>query len=151
VTIPREVFLNNTPTLSHSDAVVVLHTIKSELERREKGAAVAIVDDHGELLAFVRTDGCRLPSINIAMNKAYTAAREQDESGVVGGRSRTEGFPMTNYGELRYVSWGGGFPLIADGRVVGAVGVSGLPEAEDMELAQLGIAAFEKNLAANDR
>ena len=110
--------MNTTPALSHKDAVVVLHAIKGELERREKGAAVAIVDDHGELLAFVRTDGCRLPSINIAMNKAYTAAREQDESGVVGGRSRAEGFPMTNYGELRYVSWGGGFPLIADGRVV---------------------------------
>jgi glc operon protein GlcG len=145
---PEEVFLNNTPTLSHKDAVVVLHTIKGELEQRDKGAAVAIVDDHGELMAFVRTDGCKLPSINIAMNKAYTAAREQDESLVVGERSRTEGFPMTNYGELRYVSWGGGFPLVAAGRVIGAVGVSGLPEAEDMEIAQLGIAAFEKNLAA---
>ena len=59
----------NTPTLSHKDAVVVLHAVKSELERRNKGAAVAIVDEHGELLAFVRTDGCRLPSIIIAMNK----------------------------------------------------------------------------------
>lgn len=145
----EEVVLNNTPTLSHRDAVVVLHAVKGELERRNKGAAVAIVDDHGELLAFVRTDGCRLPSINIAMNKAYTAAREQDESLTVGERSQTEGFPMTNYGELRYVSWGGGFPLVAEGRVVGGVGVSGLPEAEDMELAQLGIAAFEMNLAAD--
>ena len=142
--------MNNTPTLAHKDAAVVLDAIKGELERRKKGAAVAVVDDHGELLAFVRTDGCRLPSINIAMNKAYTAAREQDESGVVGGRSRTEGFPMTNYGELRYVSWGGGFPLIASGRVVGAVGVSGLPEAEDMELAKIGIEAFETNLSPND-
>ena len=139
--------MNNTPTLSHKDAVVVLDAIKGELERRKKGAAVAVVDDHGELLAFVRTDGCRLPSLNIAMNKADTAAREQDESGVVGGRSRTEDFPMTNYGELRYVSWGGGFPLIASGRVVGAVGVSGLPEAEDMELAKIGIEAFETNLS----
>ena len=149
MTAPEEAFLNNTPTLSHTDAVVVLHAIKGELERRNKGAAVAIVDDHGELFAFVRTDGCRLPSISIAMNKAYTAAREQDESLVVGERSRTDGFPMTNYGELRYVSWGGGFPLLADGRVVGAVGVSGLPEAEDMELARLGVAAFETTLAAD--
>jgi glc operon protein GlcG len=144
----EEVVLNNTPILSHEDAVVVLQAVKAELERRSKGAAVAIVDDHGELLAFVRTDGCRLPSISIAMNKAYTAAREQDESLVVGERSRTDGFPMTNYGELRYVSWGGGIPLVAHGRVVGAVGVSGLAEAEDIELARLGIAAFEENLAA---
>ena len=136
--------------LSHNDAMKIIAAIQAELDKENKGAAIAVSDAQGELIAFLRTDGCRLPSINIAMNKAYTAAREQDESGVVGGRSRTEGFPMTNYGELRYVSWGGGFPLITDGRVVGAVGVSGLPEAEDMELAQLGIAAFEKSLAAND-
>ena len=81
------------------------------------------------------------------MNKAYTAAREQDESLTVGTRSRAEGFPMTNFGELRYVSWGGGFPLVADGTVVGGVGVSGLPEAEDMEIALHGIGAFEQALA----
>ena len=132
--------------MSHSDALVVLETIRAELERREKGAAIAVVDSHGELLAFLRTDGCKLPSINIAINKAYTASREQDESLTVGTRSRAEGFPMTNFGELRYVSWGGGFPLVAHGTVVGAVGVSGLPEAEDMEIALQGVAAFEQTI-----
>ncbi len=128
--------------LSHRDALVVLDAIRGELERTERGAAVAVVDDHGELIAFVRTDGCRLPSITIAVNKAYTAAREQTESKSVGEASRIEGFPMTNFGELRYVSWGGGVPISSDGRVVGAVGVSGLPESEDMELARIGVAAF---------
>ena len=135
-----------TPTLGHTDALVVVDAIRAELGRREKGAAVAVVDAHGELLAFLRTDGCKLPSITIAINKAYTASREQDESLTVGTRSRAEGFPMTNFGELRYVTWGGGFPLEVDGTVVGAVGVSGLPEAEDMELALHGIAAFEQSL-----
>jgi len=45
---------------------------------------------------------------------------------------------MTNFGELRYVSWGGGVPIKHQGQVIGAVGVSGLPEAEDMVLAQMG-------------
>ena len=137
-----------TPTLSHVDALVVVDAIRAELEHRDKGASVAVVDAHGELLAFLRTDGCKLPSITIAINKAYTASREQDQSLTVGTRSRAEGFPMTNFGELRYVSWGGGFPLEVDGKVVGAVGVSGLPEAEDMELALLGIGAFAQSLAA---
>ena len=136
--------MDTTNRLSHSDALVVLDAIRSELEQTDRGAAVAVVDDHGELLAFVRTDGCRLPSITIAMNKAYTAAREQTESKAIGEASKTEGFPMTNFGELRYVSWGGGVPISVDGRVVGAVGVSGLPEAEDMELARFGVAAFEQ-------
>ncbi len=45
---------------------------------------------------------------------------------------------MTNYGDLRYVAWGGGVPITYQGQVVGAVGVSGLPEEEDMVLARKG-------------
>ncbi len=142
--------MDNINRLSHSDALVVLDAIRNELERTERGAAVAVVDDHGELLAFVRTDGCRLPSINIAINKAYTAAREQTESKSVGEASRTEGFPMTNFGELRYVSWGGGVPINVDERIVGAVGVSGLPEVDDMELARFGVTAFEQAASQAD-
>lgn len=125
-------------TLTHAEAMQIIATIQAQLDKEGKGAAVAVVDEHGELLAFVRTDGCRLPSINIAINKAYTAARECKASKEVGNASRDEGFPMTNFGELRYVSWGGGMPLIYQGQVVGAVGVSGLPEDEDMVLAKLG-------------
>lgn len=124
--------------LSHTDAVKIVAAIQAELEKDGKGAAVAVVDAHGELLAFLRTDGCRLPSINIAVNKAYTAAREQTESKAVGQASLEEQFPMTNFGELRYVSWGGGIPLRLNGKVIGAVGVSGLPEEEDMVLARMG-------------
>lgn len=129
--------------LSHRDAQAIMAPIQAALERDSKGAAVAVVDSQGELLAFLRTDGCRLPSIAIAINKAYTAAREQKPSEDVGNASRDEGFPMTNFGELRYVSWGGGVPVVYKGQIVGAVGVSGLPEAEDMALAALGVAVFD--------
>jgi len=124
--------------LSHADALAIVAAIQIELERTHQGAAMAVVDAQGELLAFLRTDGCRLPSINIAINKAYTAAREQKESRLVGEAARQENFPMTNFGELRYTGWGGGVPVIYAGQVVGAVGVSGLPEADDMALARLG-------------
>jgi glc operon protein GlcG len=128
--------------LSHRDAQKILAAIAAELERTGQGAAVAIADTHGELLAFLRTDGCALPPITIAQNKAYTAAREGIPSKLLGERSRDEGFPMTNFGELRYVSWGGGVPVIVNGQVVGSVGVSGLPEEEDMRLAALGVQAL---------
>ena len=128
--------------LSHRDAQTILNAIQAQLEKDDKGAAVAIVDSHGELLAFLRTDGCRLPSINIAINKAYTAAREQKTSRELGDASRRDAFPLTNFGEMRYVGWGGGVPITINGEVIGAVGVSGLPEQEDMELAKMGIAAF---------
>jgi len=128
--------------LSHADALRVLDAIRARLDVERKGAAVAVADSQGELLAFVRTDGCRLPSIQIAINKAYTAAREQKPSRAVGDASRTEGFPMTNFGDLRYTAWGGGVPIVYQGQVVGAVGVSGLPEEEDMVLAAMGAAVI---------
>ncbi len=132
--------------LSHTDAQQIIARIQVELERKSKAAAIAVADSQGELIAFLRTDGCRLPSITIAINKAFTAAREQKETGDIGASSRTKGFPMTNFGDLRYTAWGGGVPIVAQGQVVGAVAVSGLSEAEDVVLARLGarvIGTFE--------
>ena len=45
---------------------------------------------------------------------------------------------MTNFGDMRYTAWGGGVTIIYKGQVVGGVGVSGLPEEEDMVLAKMG-------------
>ncbi len=128
--------------LSHTDALKVVEVIRAEVDKENKGAAIAVVDEQGELLAFVRTDGCRFSSINIAINKAYTAAREHKTSRALGQSSRTDNFPLTNFGELRYTGWGGGVPIVYEGKVIGAVGVSGLPEEEDMILAQLGVDAL---------
>lgn len=125
-------------TLSHSDAMKMIHAVEKALDEQKRGAAVAVVDAHGELLAMLRTDGCRLSCVNVAINKAYTAAREQAPSSELGDAARREGFPVTNFGELRYVTWGGGIPVVtADGEVVGAVGISGLTEAEDIALAKM--------------
>jgi len=124
-------------TLSHTDAMDMIQAVRKELEARQAGAAVAVTDSHGELLALLRTDGCRLSCIDVAVNKAYTAAREQGESKALGEAARREGFSTTNFGDLRYVTWGGGVPVVAHGEVVGAVGVSGLTEAEDTRLAEL--------------
>ncbi len=126
--------------LSHADAMKLVEAVRKELEKQNRGAAVAVADEHGELLAFLRTEGCPLASINISINKAFTAARERKESKAVGDSSRKDGFPMTNYGDLRYTAWGGGVPIVYQGVVVGAVGVSGLPEADDMVLARMAAA-----------
>lgn len=124
--------------LSHADAMQMIQAVERRLSEKRQGAAVAVVDTHGELVAMLRTDGCRLSCIGVAINKAYTAAREQGRSKALGDAAKREGFPITNFGELRYVTWGGGVPIAApDGEVVGAVGVSGLSEAEDTELAEM--------------
>ena len=119
-----------------TEARQLVGAVADRLEADGKGAAVAVVDAHGELVALLRTDSCPLPSIKIATQKAYTAARERSESRALGDRSRAENFPLTNFGELGYVGWGGGVPLVVGGEVIGAIGISGMPEEEDMELAR---------------
>jgi glc operon protein GlcG len=122
--------------IGHNAARELVARAADRLDADGLGAAVAVVDAHGELVAFLRTDRCKLPSITIAVNKAFTAAREGIPSRELGQRSRDEGFPLTNFGDPRYVGWGGGVPIVVDGAIIGAVGVSGLPEDDDVEIAR---------------
>ncbi len=138
--------MNSKQALTHADACAILGQIQQELEQQKQGAAIAICDAHGELIAFVRTDGCPLPSIQNAINKAFTSAREGIPSKTLGVASRQDPFPLTNFGDLRYIGWGGGLPLIVGDTIVGAVGVSGLPEIEDMQLARIGVEYFQSNI-----
>ena len=124
------------------EARELIAKVAARLDSDRAGASVAIVDPHGELVAFLRTDGCGLASINNAIHKAFTAARERGESGALGERSRTEGFPLSNFGDPRYTGWSGGVPIIVGGTVIGAIGISGLPEAADVELARWAAASI---------
>ena len=109
-----------------------------------------MADAHGELIALLRLDGAPLPSILIATNKAWTARASASRTRELGQSARhpQAGFDMAYFGDPRYIGWGGGVPVIIDGAVAGAVAVSGLPEQEDMELVQIGVAAI---LAATEK
>lgn len=128
--------------VGYEEARQLVGAVADRLESDGRGAAVAVVDAHGELVAFLRTEGCPLPSIKIAIQKAYTAARERSESRALGDKAREEDFPLTNFGELGYVGWGGGVPIVVDDEVIGALGISGLPEIEDMKLARWAVGSF---------
>jgi glc operon protein GlcG len=132
--------------LGAADAQRAIDVIVRELTRRALPAVVAVADDHGELIALLRMDGAPLSSILTAANKAWTAARERKPSADIGRAARhaVTGFDVAFYGDRRYVGWGGGVPVTLDGTVVGAVGVSGAPEAVDIEMAELGVAAITR-------
>ena len=136
--------MKQTITLDQNDAQLAIEVIKTEILRRGKAAVIAVADLHGELIALLRVDGAPFTSIQIATNKAYTAARDRKPSRQIGQSSRDpqKGFDISYYGDPKIVGWGCGLPVELDGVVVGSVGVSGLPEMEDIELAQLGIDAI---------
>ena len=134
--------MNQRPEISTAEARQLVGEVADRIDAEGHGAAIAVVDPHGELLAFLRTEGCPLPSIKIAMGKAFTAARQRQESRAVGDQARAEDFPLTNFTELGYVGWGGGVPITVDGTVVGAIGISGLPEEVDMRFAREAAGGF---------
>jgi glc operon protein GlcG len=127
-------------TIDYSEAKRAVDLIVEKALKAKKAVAVAVADPHGELIAFARMDGVALPSITIAVNKAWTAARARKPTQEIGEKVRhpEKGYDIAYYGDSRFVGWGGGIPVWKDGEVAGAVAVSGLSSAEDVSLANLG-------------
>lgn len=126
---------------------------------RERAAAlsvaenIAVVDDGGHLLAFVRMDGARPASVDTAITKAVCAATMRRETGpIFKGASQDdatfnlaiEHAAAANGGKLTVLY--GGIPVIVDGQVVGAIGVGGGSEEQDVSVGKAGAAALEAAL-----
>ncbi len=131
-------------TIEYAEARRAVDALCAEVLRRGKTGVIAVCDSHGDLVAFARMDGAPLSSIVIAMNKAYSAARERKSTKEIGSAARhpEKGFEIGYFGDPRFTGWGGGVPVWKDGNLVGAIAVSGLPQAEDIELAELGAAVI---------
>ena len=139
--------MRNLVNLDYSEAKHAIDLILERALQLQKSVAVAIADSHGELIAFARMDAVPLPSIVIAMNKAWTAARTGKPTQEIGERVKhpEKGHDISYYGDSRFVGWGGGVPVLRNGQVVGAVAVSGLSSAEDAALAALGAESIPSN------
>jgi len=137
--------MRNTSVIDYSEAKKIIEVIVEQASQMQKAIAIAVVDAHGELIAFARMDGVPLPSITIAINKAVTAARGRKPTQEIGEKVRhpEKGYDIAYHGDPRFVGWGGGIPVWRNGEVAGAVGVSGLSANEDVSLAKLGVEVIE--------
>lgn len=141
------------PTLTDTEAEAAIAAVRDQLRADGKAAVVAVSDAQGELIALLRLDGAKRAPIQVAINKAFTAARERCPTSQIGRtvRDPERGFDITYYGDPRYVGWGGGIPVVHEGQVLGAVGVSGLSEEEDTRLAAIGVTAIDELLRRDAR
>src|SRR5580698_2919363 len=105
---------------------------------------IAVVDSGGGLVAHVRMDGAWLGSVDIAINKAWTArafdASTEDLSHLT--QSGQQGFGLNTTNNSKVVIFGGGIPVKRDGVVIGAVGASGGSVAQDIAVAQAAVTGF---------
>ena len=132
-------------TIDYFEAQRIVTAIAAQILESRVAAVIAVADTHGELIAFARTDGAPISSIRIAINKAWTAARERKPTKDIGEKVRhpEKGFDIAYFGDPKFVGWGGGIPVWRNGQVIGSVAVSGLSADEDAELATLGAQLIE--------
>jgi glc operon protein GlcG len=112
----------------------------AEGKKQGWNVAVAIVDVAGELVFFERIDDTQPASVQVSQAKGRTAARFKRpskvfEDALAGGRQAILGMPDV-------VPIEGGVPLVIDGRIVGAIGVSGVTSQQDGVCAQAGVDAL---------
>ena len=126
--------------LEHSDITRLLAAAREEAQRNQWKVSIAIVDDGGHPLALERLDGCAPISAYIATEKARSAAL---------GRRETKGYEeMVNGGRTAFLSaplltsLEGGLPVIVEGQVIGAVGVSGVKSDQDAQVAAAAVAGL---------
>jgi uncharacterized protein GlcG (DUF336 family) len=105
---------------------------------------IAVADEGGNIVAHVRMDGAWIGSIDISMKKAYTSRAfdiaTKDLAPHAQSGSQFFGIHASNDGKI--MIFAGGIPLKRDGKVVGAVGVSGGSGEQDHAVAEAGVAAF---------
>jgi uncharacterized protein GlcG (DUF336 family) len=131
-------------TLTLAEAKRILSGAEAKAESLGIAYNIAVVDAGGHLLAFSRQDGALIGSIDLAIDKALTA-RIFDKATSYLATLAQSGQPLFGIQESnagKVVIFGGGIPIIFEGNIVGAVGVSAGTVEQDIAVAEAGAAAF---------
>ncbi|MEA2639972.1 MAG: hypothetical protein QOF51_1366 [Chloroflexota bacterium] len=124
-------------------AIELVRTAHQEATKLEIGVTAVVVDESGRLLALGRMDRARPITVDIAMNKAYTAASFQQPTAQLTGvvsQGWFQSLVVSSNG--RIMAGGGAVPILEGGRVVGAVAVAGGTEEQDQRCAEIALAAY---------
>ncbi|KKX33418.1 heme-binding protein [Rhizobium sp. LC145] len=130
--------------LSLADARILIEGASAKAVEIGVPMCIAISDESGQLIAFERMDGGKITSSIIAQDKAYTAAgaKRTTESYGTASQPGSPAYGINSAIGGRLLVVGGGLPVVVDGEVVGAIGVSSGTPAQDIECAQSGIDRF---------
>ena len=127
-----------------ADARRIIAAAEKEAHNQKQPMNIAVADAGGNLVAHVRMDGAWMGSIDISIKKAWTARAfditTKDLAGLTQPGGDFYGLNTSNDGKV--MIFAGGVPLKRDGKVVGAVGVSGGSGKQDHAVAEAGAAAF---------
>ena len=127
--------------LSLEGAKTIAAAAEAEAIANEWNVVIAIVDDGGHLIYFQRMDKAPKGSVQVAMGKARTSALFNRPTSVF-DKMATSRPALTSIPDAVFLE--GGIPVVLNGQVVGAVGVSGASSEQDAQMAEAGISALKK-------
>lgn len=139
--------------LTLEDALVILDAAKAEAERIGVKQTICVADDGGHIIALHRMTGGRLTGVDIATAKAFTAAGHQRATHLFNEPPKgpalpgNEAFGISHMHPGKFAIFVGGFPIVHEGQVVGAVGVSGGTGEQDKAVGAAALAAFDAKVA----
>ena len=133
--------MNTRPMLTLDDCRKIAAAAEAEARKNNWSVAIAILDDGGHLLYFVRMDGATPANARIAVGKGRTAAESRRSTGMWEERIKQGRMSMLRMPGVTPVQ--GGLPIVVDGACVGGVGVSGVQSHEDEQIAAAGIRALD--------
>ncbi|MDR6952850.1 uncharacterized protein GlcG (DUF336 family) [Ancylobacter sp. 3268] len=125
--------------LTHEGALKALAGALAKATELGVPQNITIVDEGGNLLAYVRMDGAKLLSRETSMSKAVTAASHRQPSSRLNPKDEVK---LSLAAGQRLTNLEGGLPIIIDGQCLGAIGVGSGKGAEDVEVARAGLAAI---------
>ena len=113
-------------------------------EDTDRPLAIAIVDDVGDLISYVRMDRCRKIPQRMAIRKAYTCALSGQDSKDYAARLKEQGRSVAEMGDPMLAAVQGGVVVLhpSTGAILGGIGVSGLAAQEDEDIANMGLDAL---------
>lgn len=126
--------------LTHAGALKALAGAIAKAEELGVAQNVTIVDDGGNLMAYVRMDGAKLLSRETSLSKAITAASHRQPTSRLNPADEIK-LAIASGGRLTNLE--GGLPIIIDGECIGAVGVGSGTGAQDVEVARAALAAID--------
>ncbi len=134
-------------TLSLVEANLMLDAAQRKAEEIGIPQVLCVADAAGYPIALRRLDGGKVTSVQIAMNKAFTAAGHRKPThNYKNALPGEEAFGIFTQHDGRFTVFVGGFPIVVDGKVVGGIGASGGNGEQDIAVCEAGIAALMRRL-----
>ena len=134
-------------TLSLEEAELMLDAAQKKAEEMGVPEVLCVADSAGYPIALRRLNGGKVTSVQIAMNKAFTAAGHRKPTHhYKNALPGEEAFGIFTQHEGRFTVFVGGFPVVVDGQVVGGIAASGGNGEQDIACCEAGIAALMHHL-----